>query len=242
MNIDLERLILLQKLDLKIARKSDVLKRLPVEIEKARADLDEAKSLLKDFDDEVDAANKRRRELETEVETIRDQIAKAKAKLPQVKTNVEYRAILKEQEGYEKKIVDLEDEQLELMEKIEGRAGDRGGLERKVKEEEEKFGVIKAEKEAAIAQVEKDLDELQGERKEILSRITPSILKKYESVLKNRDGVGVVTVRENLCQGCNQLIPPQLYYQVRTTDNIYQCPHCSRFIYFEQKITENEVK
>lgn len=242
MNADLERLIALQKLDTKIAEQEKILKSMPEEIELARSGLEKAEGDLKVFDDEIEADKKRRKELEAEVEDLQDKIAKAKAKLPQVKTNVEYRAILKEQETLEKNINALEDEQLELMEKIEGRTGGRQELSDTVNSEKEKFEKIKAEKEKEIAQAKSHLEGLGKDREATLSQINPSVLKEYEKVLKTREGMGVAKVRENLCLGCNQLIPPQLYYQIRTSDELFRCPHCNRFLYFALQEAENEVQ
>ncbi|MGK7345610.1 MAG: zinc ribbon domain-containing protein [Candidatus Nitrospinota bacterium M3_3B_026] len=241
MNADLERLVALQKLDTKIAGKEALLKSIPEELKQASAALEEARARLAEFDAETDADGKKRKELEREVDDLKEKIAKDKAKLPQVKTNVEYRAILKEQEGYENRIKRMEDEQLELMEKTDSRAPARAALEGEVAEEEKKFNSVKAEKEAVMARERAELDALLAERKSILSNITPSVLKNYERVSKSREGLGVVQVRDNLCQGCHQLIPPQLYYLVRTSDDIHRCPHCSRFIYFEREKTGKGV-
>lgn len=241
MNADLERLVALQKLDTKIAGKEALLKSIPEELKQASAALEGAMARLAEFDAETEADGKKRKELEREVEALKEKIAKDKAKLTQVKTNVEYRAILKEQEGYENRIRRMEDEQLELMEKADSRAPARAALEADAAEEERKFNAVKAEKEAVMAKERAGLDALLAERESILSKITPSILENYERVSKSRDGLGVVQVRDNLCQGCHQLIPPQLYYQIRTSDEIHRCPHCSRFLYFEREETGKNV-
>jgi len=242
MNADLERLVSLQKLDSEIARKSNLLKTLPEEINRHGADLDKAKAALKTHDDAVEAEKKGRRDLEREVEVTKDSIAKSKSKLPGVKTNVEYRAILKEIENFEAQIKQLEDKELELMEKMEGGGNLRKPLEDKVKEEEQKFKVIKTEKEAAIQELTVEAERLTAERKATIEGISSNVLTDYERILKARDGMGVALVSERLCMGCNQLVPPQLYYLIRTTDEIYKCPHCSRFLYHEAKETENAVK
>lgn len=237
-NPDLEKLVKLQKVDSELQRKRELLERLPAEIKEAYASCDEAKARLKEYDDTLEQDRKIRRELEQEVEEIKEKIAKDKQKLPLLKTNVEYRAMLKELENYDNKIASLEDEQLALMERDEKAEEGRKEYEVKVADEEKAFGEIKATKEAAIATVEGRVAELEEERAAIIGGVTPAIFKKYERVLEARNGVGVAEVKDQICQACNQKIQPQLYYNIRTTDELFSCPHCMRFLHWEGPTAE----
>jgi hypothetical protein len=231
-NPDLERLIHLQKIDKEIARKTALKDdTLPAEIEALRVGYENAKESLKKFDEELNSVNKERKDLESKVEETRGSIAKAKKKLPEVKTNVEYRAIIKEHENFEKKIVQMEDQQLELMEKIDLKSGERTELEKVASEEKQKFDVDKKEKEEAIITLTNRLDELGSERLEVITSITPDVFANYEKVSGQREGVGVAEVADRSCHACFQTIPPQLFVLIRTTDKIYQCPHCDRYLY-----------
>lgn len=242
MNADLERLIRLQKLDAEILRKSRLLESLPREIQKLNAEVESAKGELKAFDANVEADKKARRDMEREVEVIRDHIAKDKGKLPAVKTNVEYRAILKELESYEKKIRDIEDRQLEFMEKLDSVQSARKGIEDRVKEEEKRVKAAVEEKESAVSHLKKVVETLNAERASIVGDVSSSVLSTYEKILKAREGLGVTKIKDRLCSGCNQMVPPQLYYQIKSSDEIFKCPHCSRFLYFEPEPEENRVE
>ncbi len=242
MNADLERLIQLQKLDAEILRKTRLLESLPREIHHLNVEVESAHNALKAFDAKVEEDKKTRRDLEREVETVKDQIAKDKSKLPAVKTNVEYRAILKELENYDKKIHDIEDRQLEIMEKLENAQNSRKATEESVKEAEKRVKAAVAEKEAALAELKKRMETLQGGRALLVEGVSATVLSSYEKTLKARDGLGVTKIEDMLCSGCNQMIPPQLYYQIKSTDEIYKCPHCSRYLYFEPKEVENRVE
>ncbi|VAX24263.1 hypothetical protein MNBD_NITROSPINAE03-1524 [hydrothermal vent metagenome] len=231
-NPDLEQLVHLQKIDQEIARKTDLKDNtLPAEIEELRASYQSAKERLKKFDEELSSVNKNRKELELKVEETRDSIAKAKQKLPGVKTNVEYRAILKEQDNFEKKIAQMEDEQLELMEKIDTKSGERKQLEESESEEKQKFEVNKKEKEEAMGELGKRLTALSIERDEVITAISPDVYANYSKVSLQRSGIGVAEIVDQSCRACFQLIPPQLDVLIRTTDEIYQCPHCDRYLY-----------
>ncbi len=231
-NPDLEQLAHLQKIDQETARKTDLKDNaLPTEIEGLRVSYENARERLKKFDEELSAINKQRKELELKVEETRDSIAKAKQKLPGVKTNVEYRAILKEQDNFEKKIVLMEDEQLELMESIDTKSGERKQLEKSESEEKQKFEVNKKEKEEAMGELGERLAELSAQRDEIITAISPGVYANYSKVSRQRSGVGVAEIVDQSCRACFQLIPPQLDVLIRTTGEIYQCPHCDRYLY-----------
>ncbi len=240
MNPDLEKLILLQGLDKEIARKADLLENtLPTEIDKLRSGLETARENLKRFDEELEMLNKNRRELEAEVEINKENIAKAKQKLPDVKTNVEYRAILKELDTFEKKIVAIDDNQIELMEAMDGKDDEKKALDAALKKEEAAFNNLKGEKEEAMASLEKTVAELKTKRATIVDQISGAVLSNYEKVSQMR-GTGVTQVVDQSCQSCFQMIQPQLYYLVRTSDKIYQCPHCDRYLYHDPKENEEE--
>ena len=113
----------------------------------------------------------------------------------------------------------------------------------------------------SIAQKEEDLAELNGglsaERSELeekLQSINDKIagedqlrtrakqvvddrwLRQYETIRKRRDGVAVVAVLDEHCQGCNMGIPPQLYNVVLKGERIETCPYCHRIVYYKQSL------
>lgn len=232
MHPDLERLIRLQKLDTEIHRKESLLASLPAQIEAVRAALTTAEGALAAFDGKVTGQAKRKRELEGEIEMLKGRINDDKVKLPQLKTNVEYRALTKEIEGYEYKIREIEDDLLEMMEGDEQTSEQRQPLVARVEEEKAGFAQAAAEKEAAIEEVKKLITGLRGERASLIDGVSTSVFNQYERILAARDGMGVAPVKDMICLGCHQAIAPQLFYNIRDTDVLHTCPHCSRYLYY----------
>ena len=239
-NPDLEKLVKLQSIDSSIQRKRELVKRLPKEIEEGALSLNEAEKELKSYEDTLDEDRKLRRDLELEVESIKEKILKDKGKLSDIKTNVEYRAMVKELDNFEKKIAKLEDQQLTLMEKDEKAEEGRASYLVTVEKERAAFAIVKEEKEAAVKTVKERLSALETERKEIVSSITVAVFTRYEKILVSRDGVGVAEVINIICQACHQKIQPQLYYNIRTTDELISCPHCSRFLFYDHEKNNTE--
>ena len=117
--IQLQQLISLQGLDDEIAEHNELLAEIPLQINARIADLDEKKKILSIAKEELDTLQKKNKDLESEVQGENDHMAKAKTKLPAVKTNKEYTAILSEVDAIKKKVSELEDKELEIMEILE---------------------------------------------------------------------------------------------------------------------------
>jgi hypothetical protein len=243
-NPDLEKLVRLQDMDAVIGQLTAMIEvTIPGQIKELEDHFVKDQAILKKYDEETAAYTKRKRELEAEVEDNQNKIAKAKHKLNDVKTNVEYRAIVKETENFGERINKIDDEQLALMERMEERSGLRPAILKQVEEDKAKLNKLKAEKEIEQKGLKEKLAGALAERGGIVSGVSPDILANYEKVRGQRGGVGAARVREGSCTACYQIIPPQLFYHIRTSDGIYQCPHCSRYLYYipEPKVEEAQT-
>ena len=96
MDISFDKLIRLQKIDSEIIGFNALLDSIPPKIEALEADIKAAAAIVSGAKDKLAANQKKRRELEGEVKSIREQASKFKRQLNDVKTNKEYQAGLKE--------------------------------------------------------------------------------------------------------------------------------------------------
>ena len=145
--LQLQQLVDLQKMDDEISECRQILNDIPRQLDSARGELEEKKSILKVVMDEIETLQKESKSLEQEVQSENDHMAKAKIKLPAVKTNKEYTAILTEVDAIKEKVSKIEDKELEVMEVLEIKAKEVPGVEKKCKEEDEHFNVYRQKKE-----------------------------------------------------------------------------------------------
>ena len=129
---------------------------------------------------------KSRKQLEADAQGENDHMAKTKTKLPLVKTNREYTAILAEIDSIKEKISSMEDKELEIMESLEVKAGELPAIESRFKEEENNFREYKAKKEAEAERVQGEREVVKGRRQGILGTIEPKRLELYNRILKRR--------------------------------------------------------
>ena len=232
--LQLQQLVHLQKIDDQIFEHKKTLADIPIQLDSARAELEEKKNILKVVTEEIENLQKQRKDLELEVQGENDHMAKAKTKLPAVKTNKEYTAILVEVDAIKEKVSKIEDMELEIMEALEIKAKEIPEVEKKCKEEDAYFNEYRLKKETEEKRFKQELEELVEKRKNISAQLETVILKRYEKILNSREGKAVVGLRENICQGCFQQVLPQMVIEVKVAEKIHQCEGCIRFLFWEE--------
>ena len=232
--LQLQQLVLIQKLDDEIVEHRKQLADIPVQIDSELEELTDKKKILSIAKEEIDALQKNRKAIESEVQGENDHMAKAKTKLPAVKTNKEYTAILSEVDAIKKKVEGLEDKELEIMEVLEEKQKGLPAIEKKCKEEDAHFQEYKTKKADELDRVTKEMNPLLAKRETVKSQIDKVIFQRYEKVAKSRGGTAVVSLQENICQGCFQQILPQMVINDKVGESIHQCSSCLCFLYWEE--------
>lgn len=242
MNDQLQKLIELQALDKEILEFDRILASAPKQIKSGQEDMDAVKKELEQAREVIADMKKSSKQLEADVQMENDHMAKIKTKLTAVKTNKEYSAILAEVESVKEKISAFEDKELEIMESLEEKASELPAIESRFKEEESSFKEYKAKKEAEYERVKGEREAVLGRRQEILESIEPLWANRYGKISKHNDGLAVVSIRESMCQGCFHRLRPQMVIDVKIGEDIIECAHCSRFLYWvEEPETEDQT-
>jgi predicted nucleic acid-binding Zn-ribbon protein len=229
---ELKTLIELQQVDQTLSHLRNALTAYPLEIQSLRAQLEQFVRATDEQKGRLSANQKERRQLDSDVQEIRSKIARHKDQLYQVKTNDQYRAMLKEIEVEEANIRKIEDRILEKM--LEGEQIDRQIREAAVRVESEKKRV-----EAAVGkidsdrkQAERERDQAEVRRSTLVEGLSKDTYALYERLVKARNGMALAEVREGFCGGCHVRLRPQAYNDVRTKDGILTCEACSRILYY----------
>jgi predicted nucleic acid-binding Zn-ribbon protein len=229
---DLKAVVEVQQLDQQIAGLTVLIDSLPKQIQTLQAQLDDFIHAHEERKKRLAANLKERRDLEGEIKVIQEKITKHKDQLYQVKTNEQYRAMLKEIEGEEGNIRQIEDRVLEKM--IESEEIQKHVQEAAARLEGEKARVA-AEIKRLQDERQKDLEErerLQARRGEVTDVLSEPVLALYERIRTYRTGAAVAEVRDGLCTACNVRLRPQAYNEVRRSEAVMACENCSRILYF----------
>jgi uncharacterized protein len=237
-HLELKTLLELQQLDERLFRLRSRISDSPLEIQTLKAQLDEFVHAMDGRKTRLAANQKERRELEGDVQEIRSKITRHKDQLYQVKTNEQYRAMLKEIESEEAKIRMIEDSILEKM--IESEQIDKLIREAMVRLDSERKRV-----DGAVAKLESDRTEAERlrEQEETHRRALAASLSKatyalYEKLSKARNGLALAEVRDGFCGGCHVRLRPQAYNDVCTKEALVTCDACSRILYCTEPSAE----
>ena len=182
--------------------------------------------------EEYDNAKKTHRSVEQQIEDLRARLGRQKTRQGEVKTNKEYQAIIKEIDETKKDISRSEDSVLELMDRIERLGGEVAELEKDLAERRRKLDEDKGVLEREGQELKGRLDRLEGIRQLVRERVTPELLKKTDFLFQKQAGIAVSAVENGVCKVCHMNIPPQKFIELQRDEDIMQCPHCHRFLYW----------
>lgn len=234
MQENIKLLIELQEADSAIIRKKAVIDSLPAKLLSVETLFKETQSLYEKEKQKCELLEKKKKEKERAIEDINEKINKTKAHASNIKTNKEYQAHLKEIETIEKERYAIEDEILSAMEAIETAAKEVKTEELKMKAEKDKVEAFRKEVEEETAEAEKELEELKVRRMAIADKIDPDVYGIYMALLEKCNGLAVVEARDEICQGCNMNIPPQMFVELKKNIEIIQCQQCDRILYWPE--------
>ena len=183
--------------------------------------------------EKIESLEKERRQKERNLNTEQEKIKRAEGRMFEVKTNKEYQALLSEVEAIKETTSREEEEVLQILEEIDEVKKDLLKREKEVTTTLEK---IEREKKKIQEKMDQGdgLWKEQKERREVLSKqLESALFKLYNTLKEKRQGVGVVHVKDETCQGCFVNIPPQMFIEVQKNNALIRCPNCNRILYWE---------
>jgi predicted nucleic acid-binding Zn-ribbon protein len=238
----IDNLVKLQKIEMQVGRINSILNDLPERLGTLDTRLKAFESTIKEKEADVCELKQNYRSKESDLQMNMTRIEKNQENLRAVKTNKEYRLLLKEIETIKRQNSQIEDEILQFLDRIdeeEKNISVRTAEYLQIKEQ------ITAEKDAIKQEAElekKNLVSFDEELNTIYAKIDAGLLKKYNLIRDRVVGPAVAPARHGVCQGCHMNIPSQMYSELQGSKALMLCPHCQRIIYWEEeeKVKEEE--
>lgn len=131
----------------------------------------------------------------------------------------------------DRRISVLEDEELEVMEKLEEAQSNLTRLEAELAEIDEKLAVATDSVDVETAKIDAELAGVAEERAPALEGIPDDLLALY-SRLSEKMGVGAAELRARRCGGCNLQLDPAEISRIRglAAAEVVRCEECSRIL------------
>jgi predicted nucleic acid-binding Zn-ribbon protein len=165
---------------------------------------------------------------------------KAEKTMDVINTQREYEALDKEiRDATEKEQQYRKDLQREerLLADLDGQLKETNTLI----EQQEADLVIHHEKiEAEIAEKKATIEILSAQEQDLTRDMDSEVLFKFERIIRNKMGRGIVAIRGGVCMGCHMILPVQFANQVHEGEEIVFCPYCSRILFYEEAEDQQE--
>jgi len=233
----LPMLLSLQKLDDKLSDFGRKKLEIPEQIQTMQHAFEEEKKQLEDHQQGLKDASLKQRQLEKKLQESAEERKKKQKKLLEVKTNAEYKALLKEIEYAKQADSATEDEILVVLEEIDTREKTIKEKKKSIRERESNLKEETLRLEREVVEVDKEHRILQSERNKVAAELDPAVLGDYEKIRSRRAGQAVVMVQKEVCPGCHMQVPPQTINEVLQTGEIRHCQYCRRILYCELEET-----
>ena len=233
--LDQERLLELQKIDTQILQATHRKKNLLELAEIAR------------LTEEIDDLTRQRDERTVEQSDIKRELAKAEDDVAQVRARKQkdetrlasgsgsakdLENLQHEVATLERRINELEEVELEVMERFEAAAQGISALAESVARLEGEKKSLEAIADEKLSQVNSEVEKLSADRKDLAGTIDGELLKLYEKIRGDQGAVGAAEIIRRRCTGCQLDLTAVdvARFAATAADEVIRCEECRRIL------------
>lgn len=225
-----------QELDARLDLLRHRLASLP-EAKELAAALDERRDLhdrARDAHILVDDLTREQRKAESDVEQVRSRRRRNQDRMDQglVTSPKDLSRMQEELVSLERRISDLEDTELEVMERLEAAQNELTGLEAALGEKDRRVEQLTGRRDGRVTDIDAELAGLEQQRKQAADGLPEGLMTLYGRLREQKGGVGAAALRARRCTGCNMdLTAADLGAIAKApTDEVLRCEECDRIL------------
>jgi len=228
----IEQLLVIQDRDRRIRLLRHELGNAPLERKALETRLAAANSEVETLKAEIQKLEVQKKTLQGNANGKREQIGRFRTQQMQTRKNEEYQALTNEIAHFEKEIVEIEDQELEVMEKIDAMGPKLAGAQARANEARQGTARQIEALEAKVTALGGNLKEVQEERARLIVGVDADLLNVYDRLFASKDGNAVVALEGDVCTGCHMTVTTQVTLTVKAGHSVTHCEHCGRILYF----------
>ncbi|MDR0601329.1 MAG: C4-type zinc ribbon domain-containing protein [Treponema sp.] len=172
---------------------------------------------------------------------FRNLLAEAESAREKAEKNMDIISTQREYEALDKEIRDASEKEQQFRKELQREERVIAELDEQIKQstglieqQEEELEQRRMGIQTLIAEKKKEAGELGDEEKNLTPDLDPEVLFKFERIIRNKGGKGIVAIRNGVCMGCHMILPVQFANDVRLGEEIVFCPYCSRILFYEE--------
>jgi predicted nucleic acid-binding Zn-ribbon protein len=183
---------------------------------------------------EVDDLGREQRKADADVEQVKSRRARDQQRLDrgQVGSPRELQTLQHEIETLERRISDLEDAELDVMERLETAQSELERLQTSISECDDSLRGLEERRDTAMAEIDAEVREAETERAQLVTYIPDDLLKLYERLRGSHGGVGAAALKQRRCQGCQLELNAADLRDIAAApeDEVLRCEECQRIL------------
>ena len=182
---------------------------------------------------ELDDVQREVRKAEADVQLVRDRATRDQARLDAgTGTAKDLQAIQHELASLARRQGELEDIELEVMERAEAAESDVAELARGRGELTTRIEALESARDAALATLDAEAAEVAAPRPQVVDEVGEDLAALYEKIRSTSGGTGAAALRQRRCGGCQLELNPVEIQRLRNApdDEVLRCEECRRIL------------
>lgn len=236
MNLELEKLIELQKTDTNIRRLKKSIQTADERRASIEQEFEQHAFEIREIQAKSETAKAERAVLEKEIADQKTYLERAERNLKNSQNQKEYETAMREADALQKQISTIETQVLEKMAVIEE-------VEGVLAERNEEISSLEGNRAKAVGAFETELAKHKTEfnkvakgRDGVFKTLPKNLATVYDRLAqRSRDGIAVAEVVNSSCSACFMALRPQVLMEIKMSDKIITCENCTRILYFVRR-------
>jgi len=179
--------------------------------------------------------------IKAEESDIRNKLFEAESSREKSEKNMDSVATQREYEALDKEINDATEKEQQYRKDLQQKEKIIAELDEQIKQQsslieqqEKELDERRKKIEAEISDKQKQIDNLHKKEAKLTENLDTEVVFKFERIIKNKMGIGIVAIKGNVCMGCHMILPVQFANEVRIGEEFIFCPYCSRILFYEE--------
>ena len=172
--------------------------------------------------------------VDSDVEQVRTRRDRDRSRMDQglVSNPKDLERMQHEMTSLERRIVTLEDEELEVMARLEDAQRNLDELTAQLAEAEQRNARLEEARDAKYAEIDAELATLAAQRGPLAEEAPADLMALYDRLRAAKNGVGAATLRARQCSGCMLGLDNAEVQKFRAAadDEVLRCEECQRIL------------
>ncbi|MFW6884214.1 zinc ribbon domain-containing protein [Nocardioides sp. CPCC 206349] len=196
-----------------------------------RTDVD---NLARDARIAVDDLTTEQKKVDQDVEAVKARRTRDRDRMDQglVTNPKDLERMQHELESLERRISSLEDDELEVMEKLEEAQRELDQLQQLVAETDDRLTTLHAARDEKLADIDAKLQQVQADRGPAAEGLPADLVTLYDRLRDQKGGVGAAALRRRECGGCRLTLDSVELTRIKglPEDEVVRCEECQRIL------------